>query len=142
MKNLDVILVLLPTDGECLEVCHLISEAMPLVEQARRDCPRLPDIARGRPRFDCPRLPETVSLVEQARRQRWSKPPQVIVSLRDDAAAAKLTASLTPPPLVVGPTLALPRLICEVLPPQHAPQGTEKTDSCTLESLHHTVLPP
>jgi len=110
MKNLDVILVLLPTDSECLEVCHLISEAMPLVEQARR--------------------------------QRWSKPPQVIVSLRDDAAAAKLTASLTPPPLVVGPTLALPRLICEVLPPQHAPQGTEKTDSCTLESLHHTVLPP
>jgi len=85
MKNLDVILVLLPTDGECLEVCHLISEAMPLVEQARR--------------------------------QRWSKPPQVIVSLRDDAAAAKLTASLTPPPLVVGPTLALPRLICEVLHP-------------------------
>jgi len=85
MKNLDVILVLLPTDSECLEVCHLISEAMPLVEQARR--------------------------------QRWSKPPQVIVSLRDDAAAAKLTASLTPPPLVVGPTLALPRLICEVLHP-------------------------
>lgn len=85
MKNLDVILVLLPTDSECLEVCNLISEAMPLVEQARR--------------------------------QRWSKPPQVIVSLRDDAAAAKLTASLTPPPLVVGPTLALPRLICEVLHP-------------------------
>ena len=120
MKNLDVILVLLPTDSECLEVCHLISEAMPLVEQARRDCPRLTEVARGCPRLPeirLPELPETVPLVEQARRQRWSKPPQVIVSLRDDAAAAKLTASLTPPPLVVGPTLALPRLICEVLPP-------------------------
>jgi len=61
MKNLDVILVLLPTDSECLEVCHLISEAMPLVEQARRDCPRLPEVARG-----CPRLPE-IRLPEIAR---------------------------------------------------------------------------
>jgi len=36
MKNIDVIVVLLPTDAECVQMCELIAEMLPLVKAVRK----------------------------------------------------------------------------------------------------------
>jgi hypothetical protein len=80
MKNLDVILVILRTDREVLEVCSMISDMLPMIERSRK--------------------------------RTWSRPPQLIVSMQDDTLLQLM--NINPKPLVIGPSLALPRLICEV----------------------------
>jgi hypothetical protein len=80
MKNLDVILVILRTDREVLEVCSMISDMLPMIERSRK--------------------------------RTWSRPPQLIVSMQDDSLLQLM--NINPKPLVIGPGLALPRLICEV----------------------------
>ena len=104
MKNLDVILVLVSSDSECLEVCRLVNELMPMIERSRK--------------------------------ASWSKPPQVVISLEDETQAHQLTPSPNcEPPLVIGPRLALPRLICEVLHPTAHYTGSFESSPLLDDSL-------